>query len=46
MVDTVTWNGRDTEAGLTGEGVVKAVLGAIIKRLDKMPASGEFPRSS
>ncbi|TGO39407.1 hypothetical protein BHYA_0054g00020 [Botrytis hyacinthi] len=45
MVDTVTWNGRDTEAGLTGDGIVKAVLGAIIKRLDHKPASGEIPRN-
>ncbi|ESZ99375.1 hypothetical protein SBOR_0245 [Sclerotinia borealis F-4128] len=44
MVDTVTWNGRDTEAGLTGDGIVKAVLGAIIKKLDRKPASGEHPR--
>ncbi|KAK6606910.1 hypothetical protein H4I95_04559 [Botrytis cinerea] len=45
MVDTVTWNGRDTEAGLTGDGIVKAVLGAIIKKLDHKPASGEIPRN-
>lgn len=44
MVDTVTWNGRDTEAGLTGDGIVKAVLGSVIKRLDHKPASGEHSR--
>ncbi|KAF7875099.1 hypothetical protein EAF04_002271 [Stromatinia cepivora] len=45
MVDTVTWNGRDSEAGLSGEGIVKAVLGSVIKRLDHKPASGEHTRS-
>ncbi|KAB8299846.1 hypothetical protein EYC80_000092 [Monilinia laxa] len=45
MVDTVTWNGRDTQAGLSGDGIVKAVLGAIVKRLDRKPASGEHPRN-
>ncbi|QSZ34704.1 hypothetical protein DSL72_007559 [Monilinia vaccinii-corymbosi] len=44
MVDTVTWSGRSSAAGLTGDGVVKAVLGAIIKRLDRKPASGEHQR--
>ncbi|CAD6439547.1 54b68b52-e71b-4543-b22c-a023d88c7cb6 [Sclerotinia trifoliorum] len=45
MVDTVTWNGRNSEAGLSGEGIVKAVLGSVIKRLDNKPASGEYKRS-
>ncbi|KAA8572984.1 hypothetical protein EYC84_003529 [Monilinia fructicola] len=45
MVDTVTWNGRDTQAGLSGDGIVKAVLGAIVKRLDRKPASGEHQRN-
>ncbi|APA08176.1 hypothetical protein SS1G_00132 [Sclerotinia sclerotiorum 1980 UF-70] len=45
MVDTVTWNGRNSEAGLSGEGIVKAVLGSVIKRLDSKPASGEYKRN-
>ncbi|KAI9646905.1 hypothetical protein NHQ30_004905 [Ciborinia camelliae] len=44
MVDTVTWTGRDSGAGLTGDSIVKAVLGAVIKKLDRRPASGERPR--
>ncbi|PQE17588.1 von willebrand factor protein [Rutstroemia sp. NJR-2017a WRK4] len=45
MVDTVTWTGRNTTATeLTGENILKAVLGAVVRRLDKKAASGEFSR--
>lgn len=45
MVDTVTWTGgRSTtkgNVGLTGESVLKAVLGAVVKRLDRRAATGD-----
>ncbi|PQE12200.1 von willebrand factor protein [Rutstroemia sp. NJR-2017a BVV2] len=45
MVDTVTWTGRNTTATeLTGESILKAVLGAVVRRLDKKAASGEYHR--
>ncbi|KAM3075484.1 hypothetical protein ACMFMG_007631 [Clarireedia jacksonii] len=45
MVDTVTWTGRDTTATeLTGESILKAVLGAVVRRLDNKAASGEYHR--
>ncbi|PQE33887.1 von willebrand factor protein [Rutstroemia sp. NJR-2017a WRK4] len=45
MVDTVTWTGRNTTATeLTGESILKAVLGAVVRRLDKKAASGEYRR--
>jgi uncharacterized protein YegL len=49
MVDTVTWTGGSSSSeggvGLTGDGVLKAVLGAVVKRLDRRRASGEIRRS-
>jgi len=49
IVDTVTWTGgrssSDGGIGLTGDGILKAVLGAVVKRLDRRPASGEIRRT-
>ncbi|RDW85845.1 hypothetical protein BP5796_04170 [Coleophoma crateriformis] len=49
MVDTVTWTGgaaaSEGGVGLTGEGILKALLGAVVRRLDRKRASGEVPRS-
>ncbi|PMD60261.1 uncharacterized protein K444DRAFT_528868, partial [Hyaloscypha bicolor E] len=48
IVDTVTWTGGRSSSecgiGLTGEGILNAVLGAVVKRLDRRPASGEVRR--
>merc|ERR1712093_729591 len=48
IVDTVTWTGgrssSDGGIGLTGDGILKAVLGAVVKRLDRRRASGEVRR--
>jgi uncharacterized protein YegL len=41
IVDTVTWKGRNSTSGLTGDGILKAVLGAVVKRLDRRRASGD-----
>lgn len=42
MVDTVTWSGRDrTQRVLTADGILKVVLGAVVRRLDRKPAGGE-----
>lgn len=36
MVDTVTWNGQNGQVQtLTGDGILKAVLGAVVRRLDR-----------
>ncbi|KAF8866890.1 hypothetical protein BDZ45DRAFT_667556 [Acephala macrosclerotiorum] len=49
MVDTVTWTGgcatSEGGVGLTGDGILKTVLGAVVKRLDRRRASGEVRRS-
>jgi uncharacterized protein YegL len=49
MVDTVTWTGGSSASeggiGLTGDGLMKAVLGAVVRRLDRRRASGEVRRS-
>jgi len=45
MVDTVTWSGRDS-GNLTGDGILKVVLGAVNRKLDRRNASGEFSRRS
>ncbi|KUJ21835.1 uncharacterized protein LY89DRAFT_681227 [Mollisia scopiformis] len=49
MVDTVTWTGgvasSEGGVGLTGDGILKCVLGAVVKRLDRRRASGEVRRS-
>lgn len=50
IVDTVTWTGgvsaSEGGVGLTGDGILKAVLGAVVKRLDRRRASGEVRRSA
>ncbi|KAM0255967.1 hypothetical protein ACHAQJ_005271 [Trichoderma viride] len=40
MVDTVTWDGKSSSSrkGLTADGILKVVLGAVIRRLDRRPA--------
>ena len=44
IVDTVTWTGGRSAlsggVGLTGDSILKAVLGAVVKRLDRRPAEG------
>ncbi|KAL3424668.1 von willebrand factor [Phlyctema vagabunda] len=49
MVDTVTFTGGASALqggmGLTGEGILKAVLGAVVRRLDRRRASGDVSRS-
>lgn len=48
IVDTVTWTGgcssRDGGIGLTGDAVLKVVLGSVVKRLDRRRASGDVSR--
>jgi len=45
IVDTVTWSGRDgRERALSANGVLKVVLGAVVRRLDRRRASGESAR--
>ena len=48
MVDTVTWTGgrssSDGGIGLTGDGILKCLLGAVVKRLDRRRASGDVRR--
>jgi hypothetical protein len=44
MVDTVTWSGGSSNNVLTGDHILKCVLGAVVKRLDRQRASGEFSR--
>ena len=40
MVDTMPWEGKDgTGQGLDGEGILKVVLGAVNRRLDRKKAS-------
>jgi uncharacterized protein YegL len=41
MVDTVTWDGKTSSSrkGLTADGILKVVLGAVIRRLDRRPAA-------
>jgi len=50
IVDTVTWTGGSSASeggvGLTGDGILKAVLGAVVKRLDRRRASGEVRRTA
>ncbi|KAH8812025.1 hypothetical protein F5884DRAFT_784152 [Xylogone sp. PMI_703] len=47
MVDTVSWTGTNSEGsvGLTGEGLLKACLGSVIKRLDRRRLSGDARRA-
>lgn len=35
MVDTVPWNGQSGSGGLDGAGIMKVVLGAVTRRLDR-----------
>jgi uncharacterized protein YegL len=47
MVDTCTWMGGSSEDGqlkLTSEGILKVVLGAVVKRLDRRRCSAELAR--
>ncbi|KAK5663152.1 hypothetical protein OQA88_6569 [Cercophora sp. LCS_1] len=45
IVDTVTWSGRDgRERVLTANGILKVVLGAVVRRLDRRRTSGESAR--
>ncbi|KAK4453691.1 collagen alpha-5 chain [Podospora aff. communis PSN243] len=45
IVDTVTWAGRDTrERALSADGILKVVLGAVVRRLDRKRTSGESSR--
>ncbi|PVH70394.1 hypothetical protein DL98DRAFT_521644 [Cadophora sp. DSE1049] len=48
IVDTVTWTGgcssSDGGIGLTGDTVLKVVLGSVVKRLDRRRASGDVSR--
>ncbi|KAK1760645.1 collagen alpha-5 chain [Echria macrotheca] len=45
IVDTVTWSGRDgREHVLTANGILKVVLGAVVRRLDRRRVSGEAAR--
>lgn len=50
IVDTVTWTGGSSQSeggvGLTGDGILKAVLGAVVKRLDRRRTSGEVRRTA
>ena len=49
IVDTVTWTGGNSASeggvGLTGDAILKVVLGSVVKRLDRQRASGEIRRS-
>lgn len=43
MVDTVTWDGKSSNSkrGLTADGILKVVLGAVIRRLDRRPSANQ-----
>ena len=49
IVDTITWTGGAASSeggiGLTADGVLKACLGSVVKRLDRRRASGEVRRT-
>lgn len=49
IVDTVTWTGGNSASeggvGLTGDAILKVVLGSVVKKLDRQRASGEVRRS-
>ncbi|TAQ84158.1 hypothetical protein B7494_g7508 [Chlorociboria aeruginascens] len=49
IVDTVTWAGGNSISqggvGLTGDGILKTLLGSVVKRLDRRRASGEVRRT-
>ncbi|KAF4125837.1 von Willebrand factor type A domain [Geosmithia morbida] len=47
MVDTATWDGGDRSCGtgvLTADGILKVVLGAVVRRIDRQRASNDWPR--
>jgi uncharacterized protein YegL len=44
IVDTVTWTGGNSDQGLTGDSILKCVLGSVVKRLDRRRASGDVRR--
>lgn len=45
MVDTTTWDGVEgSENVLTAEGILKAVLGGVVKRLDRRQVNTDAPR--
>lgn len=45
IVDTVTWNARDArDHQLSGSAILKVVLGAVVRRLDRRRTSGESAR--
>lgn len=45
MIDTATWNSRDGRTQvLTANSILKVVLGAVIRRLDRIPAGGSTSR--
>ncbi|KAH0541526.1 hypothetical protein FGG08_004001 [Glutinoglossum americanum] len=44
IVDTVPWCGRTGEGGLNAEGILKVVLGAVNRRLDRKRGSEELRR--
>ncbi|PTB43337.1 hypothetical protein M441DRAFT_45294 [Trichoderma asperellum CBS 433.97] len=46
MVDTVTWDGKSSNSrkGLTADGILKVVLGAVIRRLDRRPSANQSRR--
>ena len=44
MVDTVPWSKNNGETGLSADGVLKVVLGAVNRKLDRKRASGEAKR--
>ncbi|KAM0322977.1 hypothetical protein ACHAQA_009076 [Verticillium albo-atrum] len=46
MVDTVTWSTKDGGNTLSAANILKAVLGSVVKRLDRRRASGESRRSA
>jgi hypothetical protein len=45
IVDTVPWRGNTGE-GLNGDGILKVVLGAVNRRLDRKKNSGEWRRDA
>ncbi|KAK4122551.1 hypothetical protein N657DRAFT_575401 [Parathielavia appendiculata] len=44
MVDTVSWEGGEGERVLSADAILKVVLGAVVKRLDRRRLSGESRR--
>ena len=45
IVDTVSWDGRSGEQVLSGDAILKVVLGAVVKRLDRRRMSAESRRA-